>query len=131
MKKLFFGLIATVMFGFAGNAQDLKTRLEKSYGTLTAVDVPAEVLTTQKSTFQQSIPVYVKGGSVILVVNEFGLNNIYVTSGVVLNKDYKSMLITSKTTFNGTGTSSRACSWLCWIKVLIDAVCSIVDCSPT
>jgi hypothetical protein len=126
MKNLLFGFIATVMFGFAGNAQDLKTRLEKSYGTLTSVNVPVEVLTTQKSLFEQSIPVYVKGGSAILVFNEFGLKGIYVTSGVMLSKDFQSRLIQSKAIFNGTQNSSK--SWLSWIKDIVDILCGIIGC---
>ena len=114
------------MFGFAGNAQDLKFKLEKNYGTLTSVIVPEEVLTNQKSTFEQPIPIYVKGGTAIVVVNEFGLKGIYITTGVVLSSDYKSKLLQAKSILTGSDINSRGFNLWKW---MLDVLCDIFNCN--
>jgi hypothetical protein len=125
MKKYILGLIAIVMVGFASNAQDLKSKLEKNYGSLTSVDMPSEILTTQKSTFEQPIPIYVNGGTAIVVVNEFGIKCIYITSGVVLRSDYKSKLLQSKSILTGSDINSKGFNLWKW---MLDILCDIFNC---
>ncbi len=112
MKNLLFGFIATVLFSSNSISQITKENLEKTYGLLTLVDVPLELITTQKSPSEQVIPIINKNGTLLIVCNEGGLKSIFMTQGTKLKTDYKQKLNLLNSSANNLNARISFCKWL-------------------
>jgi hypothetical protein len=139
MKKLFLGLIATVMFCFAGNAQN------GSYtkSAMTVAVAAAKGTYTKGMTYKDWLKNQV--GTVVPTKEEDAfLSDLFnyiskgATSETVL-KTYDGKSLIDLAVLNSKGglkaikegtfpSQNRICIW-CLIKLLVDLVCEIVPCN--
>ena len=101
MKKLVFGLIATVMFSFVGHAQTSKVDIEKMFGPIENLQVPNEILAKSAGeTKDQILPFYIESqkGWFVVVGNEDGVVALYLTKGIKLTDEDLNTFITEKRT---------------------------------
>ena len=100
MKKLVFGLIATVTFSLAGNAQTSKVDLLKMFGPIENVQVPKEISAKSAGEAKdQILPFYIESQKAWFVVvgNDEGVVAIYVTEGVNLSNEDLTTLTQKRT----------------------------------
>ncbi|HMK06670.1 MAG TPA: hypothetical protein VK476_04015 [Flavobacterium sp.] len=140
MKKLVLGLFATIMFGFAGNAQNASY----SKSAMTVVVTAAKASFTKGTSYKDWLASQIGNSTIPTKEEDKFLSEVYgfvstgATSETVLkNYDGKSFL--DLAVLNGKdglkvikdGTISSANRWCipCLIKLVVDLMCLIVDCT--
>jgi hypothetical protein len=125
MKKLFIPVFASILIGFSAQAQMSKIELEKQFGPLVNQEVPASLQPKQTSTFEQVLPVYGKnGGKIVLVVNEYGVKNLYTSKGVVANAGSMAQL---ESRLNASNSSTERCGFFCWLGIIKEVITILLE----
>ena len=140
MKKFVLGLFATIMFGFAGNAQNASY----SKSAMTVVVTAAKASFTKGMSYKDWLASQIGNSTIPTKEEEKFLSDVYgfVSTGassetVLKNYDGKSFL--DLVVLNGKGglkvinegTVLNASRWCipCLIKLLVTALCEIIDCT--
>lgn len=113
MKKLFLGLIATVMIGFAGNAQtkistDLKSVIDAQMITL--VHAAKQTYTkgmTASEWIKQNGPYSPTKDETLLLEKVFSYLSLGTLDSDILKQDNSVLLTVSKSIISDSGTSSQ------------------------
>jgi hypothetical protein len=128
MKKLFLGLIATVMFCFAGNAQSKEEAMSKLYKTSMV-----SLVDNGKSYYKEgmSYKQFIEAVSPLVILSKE--ENAVVTdvynfltkktdTGVIFNEyDQKSLKALVSMPDSQTPVAAR-CGFLCWLKTIKDII---------
>ena len=129
MKKLFLGLIATVMFCFAGNAQaklsaDMKSVVDAQMVTL----VHAAKLTYSKGMsstewMKQNAPTTPTKDEQLLLQKLFGYLSNATPDGEIFKQDNSVLYLVTTTGISGTAdTANRFC-----LRCILEAIKEIID----
>lgn len=129
MKKLFLGLIATVMFCFAGNAQaklsaDMKSVVDAQMVTL----VHAAKLTYSKGMsstewMKQNAPTTPTKDEQLLLQKLFGYLTNATPDGEIFKQDNSVLYLVTTTGISGTAdTANRFC-----LRCILEAIKEIID----
>lgn len=132
MKKLIFGLIATVMFGLNGSAQTSKSELEKTYGLLTKQDISAKNLVASDGVSKDMIiPVFIEQQKawIIIIYNDKGIVNLYNSPTIKPQTSVNEFI----TTLNQNRAFANKCETmpsdmgviLCSVKTLVSGIACI------
>lgn len=139
MKKLFLGLIATVMFCFAGNAQNASY----SKSAMTVVVAAAKGSYTKGMSYKEWLKNQV-GAAIPAKEEDAFLSDVfnYISTGAnseTVLKSYTGTSLLNLLVLSGKGglkvikegTISNQNRWciICLIKLLVDLACQIVDCT--
>jgi hypothetical protein len=98
MKKLLFGLIATVMFGFVGNAQTSKIDLEKMFGPLVNYPVPPTLEREIELKKDNIVPIYLSETKawVIIATDNNAIPHVYASTGASIPQSFSDGLAKRK-----------------------------------
>lgn len=130
MKKLFLGVIATVMFGFAGNAQtkistDLKSVIDAQMITLvhTANQTYSKGMTSSEW-IKQNGPYTPTKDEVLLMQKVFSYLSAGTLDSEILKQDNSVLLTVSKSLISDSGTSQQN-RWC--FKCILQAIKEIIE----
>lgn len=130
MKKLFLGLIATVMFGFAGNAQtkistDLKSVIDAQMITLVhAANQTYSKGMTSSEWIKQNGPYTPTKDETLLMQKVFNYLSAGTLDSEILKQDNSVLLTVSKSLISDSGTSSQN-RWC--FKCILQAIKEILE----
>lgn len=130
MKKLFLGVIATVMFGFAGNAQtkistDLKSVIDAQMITLvhTANQTYSKGMTSSEW-IKQNGPYTPTKDEALLMQKVFSYLSAGTLDSEILKQDNSVLLTVSKSLISDSGTSQQN-RWC--FKCILQAIKEIIE----
>lgn len=130
MKKILFGLIATVFFGLSANAQTKKVDLEKMFGPLVNFEIQQEkMVQSQGNGKDQITPVYVEKqkGWVIIVSNSNGIVASYKNSHLKPNSSNQNLANRVSPYRRCEKASSDVGAIICVANVISETIASWFD----
>jgi hypothetical protein len=132
MKKLVFGLIATVMFGFFGNAQVSRQLidLQKQFGPLVNHEFPSSLRTTTPDSDDiHTIVLGKKDNCIVVFLDENGIQNISSSKSVPISRE-SLVDLQERVSSLSTGKDGERWPWWKLIRIVVEWILDQLDPNP-